>query len=117
MSDRRVLLFIFSLSFALTSAEMFSSAPFELILSKFEVYDSFLESIEERIRQHLTKIQIELYDIKAENTTSFECVELYGDLTPIHQLSSSFNIRVDEYQNRKEIIAGYLKLNSNVSFH
>lgn len=114
MSDLRIFFLIVSFSFVLTSAVVHSSTPFEVALSKFEVYDSILESIEQRILQQLMKIKNDLLNIQAENSTSFECVGLYGDLIPLNQLRTSFHMRIVEYQNRK---AGYLTLNSNVSFH
>lgn len=113
----RVLFCMISFSICSSIADTCSPAPLvELISNKFEIYDSILESVSRSIYQQSRKIQNELYDIKAENSTAFECVGLYGDLFPINQLNSSFQSRLDEFTNRKEIVTDFLKVNSNVSF-
>lgn len=114
MSCLRALLLIASFIFISISAIIDIPLSLKLIVSKFEVYDLILESVDQTIDQQLIQIQKDLYDIKATNSTSFECVELYGDLVPIKQLPSSFQKITDGYRHHKENILSYS--NYNVRF-
>ncbi|KAL5284556.1 hypothetical protein ACFFRR_006691 [Megaselia abdita] len=111
MSARRSF-FLLIVKFCLVHAFTdFQNDPSIQILSKFEVYDTLLESVGRNIDTQLIKIQNALYDIKAENSTSFECVGLYGDLFPINQLNLSFRRSHDEYQHQKDIVTDFLTQN------
>lgn len=113
---RRLFLCIIAFSLVFAIPAVGTKLALKLILNKFEIYDSLMASVGQSINHQLTNLQNQFYDIKAENSTAFECVGLHGDLFPINQLNTSFHKRLDEYQNRKEILTDILKFNSNVSF-
>lgn len=74
----------------------------------FETYSSIFQTLNKTIENEIMKTQNYLYDIKSQNSTSFECVELYGDVTPMKQLRISFEALVAKYSDEKN---NYLTVN------